>query len=340
MTLRVAQIGVGYWGPNLVRNLMANPRSELRLVADLDADRRDLVSSLYPTVRVTGDTEEVFQDPDVGAVVIASPAATHFELARRALESDKHVLVEKPMATTEAEVVELGKIAADRDLVAAAGHTFVYNSAVSYLKTLIDGGDLGEVRYIYSTRVNLGRIRSDVDALWNFAPHDVSIIQYLLGDQAPIAVTRRRMDYVQPGIEDVTFLHLEYPNKVMAQIHVSWLDPHKTRRMTVVGTDKMAVYDELAENKIAIYDKGIDRIANLGEHMDYDAGPNPVFEYRSGDVVLPRIPSIEPLAAEIDHWLDCIDDGTECRTGPAHAAKVVRVLELASAHVRPAAPDG
>lgn len=334
MTISVAQIGVGYWGPNLARNLVANPRAELRTVADLDPDRRAFVASLYPTVRVTDATDEIFADEHIDAVVVASPAATHFDLARRALLAGKHVLVEKPMATTEKEVRELGRIAEERGLVAMAGHTFVYNSAVLHLKALIDAGELGSIRYIYSSRVNLGRIRSDVDALWNFAPHDVSIIQFLVDDLMPISVTRRGMDYVQPGIEDVTFLHLEYPDRVMAHIHVSWLDPHKVRRMTVVGTEKMVVYDELAENKIAIYDKGIDRVATLGRDMDYDSGPRPAFEYRSGDVLLPKIAVAEPLSAEIDHWLDCVVDGAECRTGPDHAANVVRVLELASKHTR------
>lgn len=339
MTVKVAQIGIGYWGPNLARNLVANSRSDLRLVADLDADRRSFVKGLYPAVQVTDSVDDVFRDEEVQAVVIATPAATHFDFARTALEAGKHVLVEKPMATTRAEVEKLGGLASDRDLVAMVGHTFVYNSAVVFLRNLIKGGALGDLRYIYSTRVNLGRIRSDVDALWNFAPHDVSIIQYLLGEIVPIAVTRRGMDYVQSGIEDVTFLHLEYPDKVMAHIHVSWLDPHKVRRMTVVGTEKMVVYDDLTENKIAIYDKGIDPVAHLGERMDYDAGPIPAFEYRSGDVLLPKIPAIEPLAAEIDHWLDCILEGVSCRTGPGHAANVVRVLELASAHVRPTISD-
>jgi predicted dehydrogenase len=200
---------------------------------------------------------------------------------------------------------------------------------VRHLKKLIADGELGEVRYIYSQRLNLGRVRSDVDALWNFAPHDVSIIQYLLGDPEPVSVTRQGMDYVQKGVDDVVFLHIVYPGQVMAHVHVSWLDPHKIRRMTVVGSKKMAVYDDVADEKIAIYDKGITPRAVLGEKMDYDAAPPLTFDLRSGDILLPKINFVEPLKVEIDHFLDCIATGKPCLTGTAHAREVVRILSCA-----------
>ncbi len=325
----VGQVGVGYWGPNLLRNLATNSRVVLTAVADRDPGRRDYVRDRFPSLSTHDSADAVIDDPTIQAVVIATPGGSHYELARRALESGKHVLVEKPMAESVAEVEHLGSVAEKAGLVAMVGHTFVYNPAVERLKELVDSGELGDIRYIYGHRVNLGRIRSDVDALWNFAPHDVSIIQFLLGDVAPIRITRQGMDYIQPGIDDVVFLHMEFPNKLMAHVHVSWLDPHKVRRMTIVGSEKMVVYDELAENKLTIFDKGIDRLAQLGENMDYDVGPAPLFQYRSGDVVMPSLPATEPLAAEIDHWLDCMLDGVPCRTGPQHAAMVVRVLEEA-----------
>jgi predicted dehydrogenase len=209
-------------------------------------------------------------DPSIQAIVIATPAKTHFELVLQALQSGKHVLVEKPMAMTIAEVEQIEALAQQSNLIAMVGHTFLYNSAVRYLKKLIDSGELGELRYIYSQRLNLGRIRSDVDVLWNLAPHDVSIIHYLLDDPSPVAVVKNGMDYVQQGIADVVFLHIQYPQKVMAHIHVSWLDPHKVRRMIVVGSKKMVVYDDVGDNKIAIYDKGIDPVAVLGDNMDFD----------------------------------------------------------------------
>lgn len=330
MSITVAQIGCGYWGPNLLRALSANPRCRVKYVCDMSQPRRDYVSLLHPGVETVPDCDRVLNDRDIQAVVIATPVASHFSLAMAALEAGKHILVEKPMATSIEEVAAIRDLAKSKQLTVMAGHTFLYNKAVSYLKRLVDEGELGVIRYISCQRLNLGRIRQDVDALWNFAPHDVSIIQYLLSDPEPMAVTRIGMDYVQPGIEDVCFLHLIYPEKVMAQVHVSWLDPLKVRRMTVVGSKRMVVYDDVAENKIAIYDKGIDRMAVLGENMDFDPPCHNVFTYRSGDILLPKIEWIEPLQEEINHFLDCAENGVACRTGAEHALGVVRILKLAS----------
>ena len=209
------------------------------------------------------------------------------------------------------------------------GHTFVYNSAVRYVKKLIDSGELGDLRYIYSQRLNLGRIRSDIDALWNFAPHDISIIQYWLGDPEPISIGCQGMAYMQEGIDDVVFLSLEYPGKVIANIHVSWLDPQKVRKMIIVGSRKMVVYDDIAENKIAIYDKGIDRRAILGENMDFDRPQVAPFNYRSGDILIPQVKFAEPLRVEAQHFADCIRNSTEPLTGLLHARTVVSILERA-----------
>src|SRR6202012_211326 len=201
----------------------------------------------------------------------------------------KHVFVEKPLATTVAEVDELGRLAAPKKLVVMVGHTFIYNSAVRFVKKLIDEDALGEIRYIYSQRLNLGRIRSDIDALWNFAPHDISIIQYWLGDPAPLSVHRLGMDFIQQGVDDEVFLSIVYPEKLIANIHVSWLDPQKVRKMIVVGSRKMVVYDDVADDKIAIYDKGIDKKAILGQNMDFDNPRPDQFSYRSGDILMPDV---------------------------------------------------
>lgn len=324
--LNIAQIGVGYWGPNLLRNLVASKRCRVKKVIDLSKERQDYVRGLYPAIRVSDDVEQVMGDPEIEAVVIATPVASHFNLSMRALEAGKHILVEKPLARSVQEVEEIEKVAAKKKLIVMAGHTFLYNAAVRYVKTLIDLGELGEIRYIYSQRLNLGRIRSDVDALWNFAPHDISIIQYWLGDPEPISVMKRGVDYIQEKIDDVVFVNILYPNKIMANIHVSWLDPQRVRLMTVVGSKKMVVYDDTAENKIAIYDKGIDRKAVLGENMDYDNPHFQTFDHRSGDVLLPKIDFKEPLKVEIDHFIDCIQNGTKCLTGVDHAKKVVQIL--------------
>ncbi|MCX5855683.1 MAG: Gfo/Idh/MocA family oxidoreductase [Deltaproteobacteria bacterium] len=324
--VKIAQIGVGYWGPNLLRNLMANQRCEVTAAVDISAERRHYVQRLYPAIRITGNVNEALDDAETDAVVISTPVATHFDLAMKALDAGKHVLVEKPMAKSVADVEEIGRLAHKNHRIAMVGHTFLFNAAVRYVKKLIDAGELGDLRYIYSQRLNLGRIRSDVDALWNLAPHDISIIQYWLGNPTPLSVSRRGVDIIQNGIDDVVFMNILYPNKIMANIHVSWLDPNKVRSITVVGSKKMVVYDDMADNKIAIYDKGIDRKAVLGENMDYDNQHFPVFNYRSGDVLMPRVDFQEPLKVEIDHFLDCIEHGVECITGVEHAKKVVEIL--------------
>jgi predicted dehydrogenase len=327
--LVLAQFGCGYWGPNLLRNFSGLPGCTVKYVVDSSAARRAFVESNFPLSRALEQRETVLDDPSVNGIVIATPAASHFCLAKQALEAGKHVFVEKPLATSVDEVDELARCAAERNLVVMTGHTFVYNSAVRYVKKLIDSGELGELRYIYSQRLNLGRIRSDIDALWNFAPHDISIIQYWLGNPEPISVGRQGMAYMQEGIDDVVFLSLEYPGKVIANIHVSWLDPQKVRKMIIVGSRKMVVYDDTAENKIVIYDKGIDRRAILGENMDFDNPRGAQFNYRSGDILIPNVKFAEPLGVEAGHFADCIRNSCEPLTGINHARTVVSILERA-----------
>jgi predicted dehydrogenase len=327
-SVTLAQFGCGYWGPNLLRNFSTVSGCRVRYVVDSSAARRAFVETNFPQVQAIATGEQAFADPAVNAVVIATPAETHFELAKQALAAGKHVFVEKPLATKSAEVDELAALAASRALILMVGHTFIYNAAVRYVKQLIDSGDLGEIRYIYSQRLNLGRIRSDIDALWNFGPHDISIIQYWLGDQEPVSVFRQGMAFIQDRIDDVVFLNLEYPSKVIANIHVSWLDPQKVRKMIVVGSRKMVIYDDVADSKIALYDKGIDRRAILGQNMDFDQ-PRQQFDYRSGDIVLPQVKFVEPLRVEAEHFRDCILNGTEPITGSRHARSVVSILERA-----------
>lgn len=324
--MNFAQIGVGYWGPNLLRNLVSNKRCKVNTVVDLSEERRNYVKGLYPAIEVSDKIESVIENPEIEAVIIATPVASHYDLAIKLLAAGKNVLIEKPMARTVKEVENIGAMAKEKKLVAMVGHTFLYNSAVRYIKNLIESGELGDIRYIYSQRLNLGRIRSDVDAMWNLAPHDISIIQYWLGDPTPISVEKRGVDYIQEGISDVVFLNILYPNKIMASVHVSWLDPSKVRCMTIVGSKKMVVYDDMTDNKVAIYDKGIERKAILGEGMDYDETRFPVFNHRSGDVILPRIDFKEPLKVEVDHFIDCIEKSVECLTGIDHAKKVVEIL--------------
>jgi predicted dehydrogenase len=327
--LVLAQIGCGYWGPNLLRNFSALAGCMVKYVVDPSPQRRDFVSANFPSSLALERHDVVLKDRDVDGVIVATPAGSHFSLAREVIDTGKHVFVEKPLATKVAEVDEISRRAAIRNVVVMVGHTFVYNPAVRYVKNLIDSGELGDLRYIYSQRLNLGRIRSDIDALWNFAPHDISIIQYWLGNPEPISIGRQGMAYMQDGIDDVVFLSLEYPGKVIANVHVSWLDPQKVRKMIIVGSRKMVVYDDIAESKIAIYDKGIDRRAILGEHMDFD-NPRPgQFNYRSGDILIPQIKFREPLRIEAEHFADCIRNSDEPLTGLSHARSVVSILERA-----------
>ena len=325
----LAQLGCGYWGPNLLRNFSALPGCEVRYVVDESPERRAFVQRNFPRTTAVASADAALEDRDVAGVIVATPAGTHFTLARQALEAGKHIMVEKPLATTVAEVDILARCAEQRGLVVMAGHTFIYNAAVRYVKRLIDSGELGDVRYIYSQRLNLGRIRSDIDAMWNFAPHDISIIQFWLGNPEPLSVSRQGMAYMQEGIDDVVFLNLEYPGKIIANIHVSWLDPQKVRKMIIVGSRKMVVYDDIAENKIAIYDKGIDRKAILGENMDFDHPQRLQFNYRSGDILYPEVKFTEPLRVEAEHFRDCILNSQAPLTGLSHARTVVSILERA-----------
>ena len=328
--LVIAQIGCGYWGPNILRNFSSLPNCWVKYVVDSSPGRRAFVEAGFPRTKAVESHAAVLEDPEVDAVVIVTPAGTHFSLARDALLAGKHVFVEKPMATTAAEVDALGELADKGKRILMVGHTFIYNPAVRYVKKLLENGELGDIRYIYSQRLNLGRIRSDIDALWNFAPHDISIIQYWLGDPTPLSIKRTGMDFIQNGVDDVVFLSILYPQKIIANIHVSWLDPQKIRKMIVVGSRKMVVYDDIADDKIAIYDKGIDKMAVLGKDMDFDNPRPPEFDYRSGDILLPRIAFKEPLRIEADHFVDCIRTGKAPITGVAHARNVVGILEGAS----------
>jgi predicted dehydrogenase len=332
--LRVGQIGCGYWGPNLLRNLQANTKCNLVAVADASPERRSFVASRYLDATLHANWYDLIEDPNLQAVVVATPAATHFTIVEAALKAGKHVLVEKPMATSVAEVDELSRLADQRGLVLMVGHTFIYNDAVRRLKAIIDEGELGDIVYLYSQRLNLGQLRSDVNAWWNLAPHDVSIQLFLAGEAGRQSVSAVGRAFLQPDIEDVVVANLTWRNGIVGCIHVSWLDPHKTRQLTVVGTRKMIVYDDVSEHKLTIYEKGFDRVPRLGERMDFDTGAPPPFKMRAGAVTMPYCPVREPLSVEIDHFLDCILTGRIPETDGRHARAVVSVLEAAQASLK------
>jgi predicted dehydrogenase len=324
----VGQIGCGYWGPNLLRNFSSNPKCEVKWLADQSPQRQSYVQELYPKIQTTDDPIKLINDPDVDAVVVATPASTHYELTKACLTANKHVLVEKPLAMNTTEANELVALAQETDKVLMVGHTFLYNSAVNYAKDLLDRRELGEPYYIYSQRLNLGQVRTDVNAWWNLAPHDVSILLYLMNGEVPVSVTAHGIDYIQPGIEDVVFATMTWASGVTAHIHVSWLDPGKTRRLTLVCSRKMLVYDDVSDEKVKVYDKGVDRIPKVGEQMDYDNFNNYQILHRSGDIFIPKINFQEPLKIEVAHFLDCVATGKTPITGPKHARDVVAVMEM------------
>lgn len=327
--VRVGQIGLGYWGPNLLRNLLSLPNVQVVAVADLDCTRLSQVRLNSANIETTTDSIALLDRRDLDAVVIATPAKTHFELAWRALQTGKHVLVEKPMAMSTAKGAKLVALAEEKGLVLMVGHTFLYNAAVRRLKEYLDEGELGDVFYLYSQRLNLGRVRQDVNALWNFAPHDISIILYLL-EQMPVEVTARGFACLQPGIEDVVFMTLAFPGGVGAQVHISWLDPQKVRRMTVVGSRKMVVYDDVSTDaKIVIYDRGVDRIPTSDSPRDFNTFAEFQLLPRRGDVLIPALDFPEPLRLECQHFIECILEGNRPLTDGYHGLAVVKVLEAA-----------
>jgi len=332
--ISIAQLGCGYWGPNLLRNFSSQPGCLVRWVAEQDPKRRTYVESNYPKTKTTASWEEAIYDPNTQAVIIATPASTHYSLAKVSLEAGKHIFVEKPLAMALREADELAQLSASRNLVLMLGDTFLYNAAVRHLKKLIREGELGNIYYIYSQRLNLGRIRSDVNAWWNLAPHDVSILLYLMDWELPVSVSAQGVDYVQPGIEDVVFATLTWSNRVTAHIQVSWLDPGKTRKMTVVGNRKMVVYDDVSDDKIAVIDKGIDRVAKTDTNMHYDYFNNYQLLHRTGDILLPRIDFQEPLKVETAHFLECIRTGETPLTGAAHGRSAVAILEAGQASLK------
>jgi predicted dehydrogenase len=327
--LTIAQIGCGYWGPNLLRNFSALPDCHVKYVSELSEERREFVTRNYPRTSPVTNVEVVLEDPQVDAVVIATPAGTHCRLAKQALHAGKHVFVEKPLATTVSDVDDIAAAALTAHRIVMAGHTFLYSAPVEYLRKLVVSGELGEIYYIYAQRLNLGVVRHDVDVLWNLAPHDISIIEYLLGG-LPLTVSATGCDYLQRDIADVVFLNLAFPGKLRASVHVSWLDPQKVRRITIVGSQKMVVYDDIADDKIAIFDKGIDCYR---ESRPFDE-PFPRLVYRTGDVVLPRINFVEPVRVQAMHFLDCVASGREPKTNVRNARDVVAVLAAASESLR------
>jgi predicted dehydrogenase len=320
--IHVGVIGCGYWGPNLIRNFTEITTSEVVAVADLREERLKTIQNANHGVVTTKDYNDLF-NMNLDALVIATPPATHFALAKEALEHGLNVMVEKPLTICVRDAEELVALADKKGLVLMVGHTFTFNSAVHALKKLIDDGEVGQIYYVDTARLNLGLFQRDMNVLWDLAPHDISILNYILGT-SPISVEAYGMDCVFKGIYDVAYMNLVYPNNVLAQVHVSWLDPCKVRRVTVVGSKKMVVYNDVDPNeKIKIYDKGVDKPEYTNTFGDFQCS------YRSGDLRIPNIKFIEPLRQECQHFLDSINSHTKPSSCGEEGLKVVRILEAA-----------
>ena len=315
--MRIGVVGLGYWGPNLARNLDQLPDAELGWLCDSSEEALERWGHSFPTARTTTSFADLLADDSLDAVVIATPVPTHAGLAIQVLEAGKHCFVEKPLAQSEKEAEAVIAAARTAERVLMVGHLLEYHPGVERLAELVRSGDLGELRYIYSNRLNLGKHRPDENALWSLGAHDLSVILMLAGEE-PYEWTAMGESYVKPGVEDVVFALMRFQSGLIAHMHLSWLDPHKERRFTVVGSKRMATFDDMElERKLTVYDKGFDEdYSSYGEYIA-----------RSGDVFSPRVSNEEPLRLECRHFLDCIRDGAEPRSGAESALRVVRVLE-------------
>jgi predicted dehydrogenase len=325
----VAVVGLGYWGPNWVRNFQQGQFAKRIVACDLDETRRAHVSQLYSDLETTSRFEDILSDQDIEGIVVATPVSTHYSMARRALEANKSVLVEKPLATSSQEAEELLRLARERKKILMVGHTFEYSAPVLKMREIIASGELGDVFYVSSVRANLGLFQRDVNVTWDLATHDISIILSLMGGRMPEAVSCQGESHYGNGVEDVAMLTLRFERNIIAFVHVSWLDPDKIRRTTVVGSRKMLVYDDLAtQEKIRIYDKGVTA------QKYYDTFGDFQFSYRYGDIKIPRIEEREPLRCECEHFVKCIRTGATPTTDGANGLRVVSVLEAANYSLR------
>jgi predicted dehydrogenase len=314
---RVGVVGLGYWGPNLARNFDHLPDAELAWLCDASGDALERLARAFPSARTTASLEDLLGDESLDAVALATPVSTHAELARRVLEAGKNCFVEKPLGQSVEEAERVVESAREAGRVLMVGHLLEYHPGVERMSELIEAGELGDVRYIYSNRLNLGQLRRDENALWSLGAHDVSVILRLAAEE-PYECRAVGESYVNEGVEDVVFCYLRFPSGLAAHMHLSWLDPHKERRFTVVGSKRMATFDDMeVERKLSVYDKGFDEdYSSYGEYIA-----------RSGDIFSPHVPNEEPLRIECRHFLDCVRDGVEPRSGAESGLRVVRVLE-------------
>jgi len=319
----IAVIGCGYWGPNHIRNLSALDESIVKSICDLNVTRLDHLQGMYPNIETTTQYEDIIRDERIDAVVIATPVGTHFRIALDCIESGKHVFIEKPMASSTRECDTLIQKAAEKKVRIMVGHTFLYTPAVRKIKEIIQSGDLGELLCINSRRLNLGLLQNDINVAWDLAPHDLSILLYIL-DEKPFSISCTGQSHYLDTIEDITSISLSFPNRLFASIQSSWLDPKKIREMTIVGTKKMIVYDDIEPvEKIRIYDKHVDAPSHYDTFAEFH------YSYHYGDCYIPYIHQEEPLKIECQHFLDCIRENRNPLSDGMNGREVVRILEKA-----------
>lgn len=320
--MKTAIIGCGYWGPNYVRIFNEIDDSNLLYIADVDHKKLAKVVK-NSDIKITKNYEKILEDDEVEAVVISTPSSTHYKIAKDCILKDKHVLVEKPLTLSSKESKELIELAESRKKLLMVGHTFIFNPAVQKLKEYIKNGTLGEIHYLSFVRTGLGPVRKDVNAMWDLAPHDISILNYLL-ESTPSKVSARGEWYIQQGIEDVVFLNLKFENKILANIHASWLNPQKVRQVTVVGSKKMAVFDDVSQTeKLVLFDKGVQKEYTYASYGEFQ------LKLRSGDILIPDIKMTEPLKNECIHFIECIKNNKKPITDGRSGLEVVRILEMA-----------
>jgi predicted dehydrogenase len=320
--MKIGVIGYGYWGPNLVRNFADLEGTEVTWCADARADRRALIKKRYPSMQVTAEPRDLFNDPGLDAIAIATPVSTHYELATQALERDKHVLVEKPMTRSVGEGERLLELADKRELVLMVDHTFVYTGAVRKMKEILDVGELGELYYFDSVRVNLGLFQSDIDVLWDLAPHDLAILTYLIRE-TPVFVSAVGAAHMRSRLPDVAYLTMHFANNFIAHVHVNWLSPVKIRQSLLGGSRRMMVYNDMEPSeKVRVYDRGVRVTTEEGIH-------NVLVDYRTGDVWAPKLENREALAVECEHFAECVRFKKVPLTNATAGLTTVRLLEAA-----------
>jgi len=329
-TMNVAVVGYGYWGPNLVRNFSWLQDTHVKYVCDLDQRRLEKVHALFPNVEITTtEYQKILADASVEAVAIATPVKTHYPLAKAALEAGKHVLIEKPMTDRSEDAADLNRLAADVGRIIMVDHTFLYTGAVKKIKELVDSGQIGEIYYFDSVRVNLGLFQNDVNVIWDLAPHDLSIMKYII-HKTPVSVSAHGVSHVKNNLENIAYLSVSYQDSTIAHFHVNWLSPIKVRQILIGGSEKMIVYNDMENTeKIKVYDSGVK--LNTG---DKDAIYNALIQYRTGDMYAPKLDQTEALKTECRHFIDCIRQNRSPISDGVFGLEVVRILEAAQRSIR------